>query len=250
MSSGMVTAVAGLIGAVSALVVSLFSLRKTQAETVKLKAETEQIRRETADIGSKAANAESMARLAYQTSSIRKEITLYDSRSGGFRRFDFEPDSRDGAAAELTVASEEGDDDVLVIFRPNKSGTFVAWLNKYGYVDGPAMIPVGDAAGVKRRFRVRCRVRAREAEHTFLLTLKMAGAPMGEYLGQRRHRISPGVWTDIDDYFDPSLSANCRLRLEDRSVSAAPSRLEIRDFVVTEHEPPSKLMPSAVPPSR
>jgi len=211
----MVTAVAGLIGAVSALVVSLFSLRKTQAETVKLKAETEQIRRETADIGSKAANAESIARLAHQTSSIRKEITLYDSRSGGFRRFDFEPDSRDGAAAELTVASEEG-----------------------------------DAAGVKRRFRVRCRVRAREAEHTFLLTLEMAGAPMGEYLGQRRHRISPGVWTDIDDYFDPSFSANCRLRLEDRSVSAAPSRLEIRDFVVTEHEPPSKLMPSAVPPRR
>src|SRR5215472_11737080 len=34
---------------------------------------------------------------------------------------DFEPDSRDGAAGELTVASEEGDDDVLVIFRPNKS---------------------------------------------------------------------------------------------------------------------------------
>jgi hypothetical protein len=73
----------------------------------------------------------------------------------------------------------------------------------------------------------------------------MVGGPMGEYLGQRRHRISADVWTDIDDYFDPSFSANCRLRLEDRSVSAAPSRLEIRDFVVTEYEPPSKLIPVA-----
>jgi hypothetical protein len=73
MSTGMVTAVAGLIGAISALVVSVFSLQKTRAETGKLKAEADQIRQDTADIGSKAANAESMARLAYQTSSARKE---------------------------------------------------------------------------------------------------------------------------------------------------------------------------------
>ena len=33
--------------------------------------------------------------------------------------------------------------------------------------------------------------------------------------------------------------------LKDRSVSAAPSRLEIRGFVVTEHEPPLNLIPVA-----
>jgi hypothetical protein len=244
MSSGMVTAIAGVITAVAALIVALLSHRKTAAETAKLIAETDKIRRETAEIDSKAANAESMARLAYQTPPSRQSVTLYDSRSGGFSLFDFETGLWQHAAGELRLASsEETSDDILVIVRPNKEGKFVAWLNKYGYIDGPTMIPVGDAAGVKRRFRVRCQVRASGAEHTLLFTLKMTGAPMGEYLDQRRHRITPGVWTDMDDHFDASFSANCRLRLEDRSVSAAPSRLEIRNFVVTEYEPPLKLVP-------
>jgi len=250
MSSAMVTAVtggaAGVVAAISALLVSLSSRRKTQAETLKLRVETDKIRLETAEIDSRAANAESMARLAYQTSANRQSITLYDSRSDGFSLFDFEIALWEPAAGELSLASsKEAGDDILLIIRLNTEGTFVAWLNRYGYRDGPTVIPVGDAAGVKRRFRVRCQVRAREAEHTFLLTFKMVGAPMGQYLGQRRHRITPGVWTDIDDHFDQSVSDNCRLRLEDRSVSAAPSRLEIRNFVVTEHEPPLKLVPVA-----
>ena len=193
-----------------------------------------------------AANAESVARLADQKSPVRRLITLYDSRSGGFNLPDFETALWEPAAGELSLASsEEVRDGILVIVRHNTGGTFVAWLNKYGYIDGPAVIPVGDPAGAKRRFQVRCQVRAREAEHTFLLTFKMAGAPMGEYLGQQHHRIMPGVWTDIDDHFDQSFSANCQLRLEDRSVSVAPSRLEIRNFVLTEYEPPFKLVPLA-----
>jgi hypothetical protein len=242
----MITAIAGVVAAISALVVSLFSLRKTAAETAKLTAETKKISQETTAIESKAANAESMARFAYETFPARQSITLYDSRSGGFSLFDFEIDLWEPAAGELGLASSgKTSDDILVIIRLNTEGTLVAWLNKYGYIDRPTMIPVGDAAGVRRMFRVRCQVRAHEAEHTLLLTLKMIGAPMREYLGQRRHRITPGVWTDIDDHFDLSFSANCRLRLEDRSLSAAPSRLEIRNFVVTEHEPPSSLVPVA-----
>ena len=124
-------------------------------------------------------------------------------------------------------------------------GHLCAWLSKYGYLNSPTVIPVGDPAGAERRFRVRCQIRARQAEHTLLLTFKMDGAPMGQYLGQRHHRIAPDIWTDIDDNFEQSFPANCRLRLEDRSVSAAPSRLEIRDLVVTEHEPPLNLIPVA-----
>lgn len=160
MSTGMVTALAGVLTAVSALIVALLSRRKTAAETAKLVAETDKIRRETAEIDSRAANAESMARFAYQTSPSRQLVTLYDSHSGGFSLFDFETDHWEGAGGELSLASSEGtSDNILVIVRFNTQGTFVAWLNKYGYIDGPTMIPVGDAAGVKRRFRVRCQVR-------------------------------------------------------------------------------------------
>jgi hypothetical protein len=71
----------------------------------------------------------------------------------------------------------------------------------------------------------------------------MDGAPQGEYLKQWRHRIDSGGWEDIDDNFDVAFSASCQFRIEDRSVSAAPSRLEIRRLVITELEPPQNLLP-------
>jgi hypothetical protein len=180
---------------------------------------------------------------AYQTSPARHSITLYDSSSGGFSLSDFETDRWEPAAGELSLDSEKARNDILVIDRNNTGGTFVAWLSKYGYLNNPTVIPVGGPAGAERRFRVRCQVRAHGAEHTLFLTFKMDGAPMRRYLGQQHHRITSDIWTDIDDYFEQSFSANCRLRLEDRSVSAAPSRLEVRNFVVTEDEPPLNLMP-------
>lgn len=243
MSSGTITALTGIVVAVSALIANLFSYRKVQAETDKLKAETEKIRSEAAEISSNAANAEAIARLAYPASP--QTLTLYDSRRNGFSQFDFKSSRWVDAEGELRLASSrDADDDMLVIIRNNTAGTFVAWLKSYGYKDKPDIIPVGDAAGKRRMFRVQCQVRAHEAEHTFLTTLKMEGAPQGQHLGQRRHRITVGAWVDIDDHFDVSFSANCQLRLEDRSVSSAPSRLEIRHLVVTEREPPRKLLPS------
>ena len=183
---------------------------------------------------------------AHHLSPVRRSVTLYDSGSGGFSLSDFEIDRWEAAAGELSLdSSEEARHDTLAIVRNNRGGKFVAWLNKYGYLNSPTVIPVGDPAGLERRFSVRCQVRAREAEHTLLVTFKMAGAPMGQYLGQRRHRITSDIWTDIDDHFEQSFSASCRLRLEDRSVSAAPSRLEIRNLVVTEQEAPLNLVPFA-----
>lgn len=104
------------------------------------------------------------------------------------------------------------------------------------------MIPAAEALGTDKLLRVRCQVRSHGGEHTFLPTFKMDSAPAGQFLAQRRHRISPGTWTDIDDHFEVSLSAKCALRFYDRSVSAAPSRLEIRRLAVTEREPPRKLL--------
>jgi len=178
---------------------------------------------------------EGIRRLADQERPIRQQITLYDSRDGGFRWSDFETERWEGAEGELSIVSSEAERrDSLVIVRHNTQGTFVTWLSKYGYMDGAPAIPVGDAAGVQRQFRLQCRVRAHQAEHTLLFTFKMDGAPMGHHLGQKRHRITPGAWIEIDDKFEFSFAAKCRVRLEDRSVSAVPSRLEIRNLVVTE----------------
>ena len=245
MSGSMVTAFAGLVAALSAVVVSVFTVLKTQAETAKLRAETDKIRLEATEISERLENAE--AQLSHQASPAQQSITLYDSRSG-FVLFDFESVTWDRAAGELSLASsqEGGVEDILVVARHNANGTFGAWLNKYGYIDSPTVIPASNAAGTNRKLRLRCQVRTRGAEHTFALTLKMVSAAPGKYLGQRRHRTTRDVWTDIDDYFDLPFSDSCRLRFEDRSISAAPSRLEIRNFILTEYEPPAKLMPLAV----
>jgi hypothetical protein len=172
-------------------------------------------------------------------SGARQWITLYDSRSSGFSKSDFHTDYFDEAAADIAYS------DTLVIDRGNTNGTVVVWLKKYGYIDGPSVIPIGDAAGMRRTFRVRCEVQAHGVEHTFLLMLKLDSAPPGQYLDVRRHRITSGTWAHIDEPFnDVWLSANCLLRLEDREVSA-PSRLEIRDLIVTERDPPLRLIPGA-----
>ena len=171
-------------------------------------------------------------------------ITLYDSRSGGFGLSDFHTQFYGGAAAELQLETQGAHDDTLVIDRKDTNGTVVTWLKKYGYIDGRSVIPRGDPAGRKGMFRVRCEVQAHGAERTFLLMLKLVNAPPGQFLGVRRHPITLGTWTHIDEYFDVWLSADCELRLEDREVSAAPSRIEIRDLIVTERKPPPWLIPA------
>jgi hypothetical protein len=91
-------------------------------------------------------------------------------------------------------------------------------------------------------------VQAHDAAHKLILMLKPVGAPPGFYQDLRSHRITPDTDTltpPIDDRFDVPLMADCQLRLEDSDVSAAPTRLEIRDLIVAERKPPSNLIPVA-----
>lgn len=188
-----------------------------------------------------------------------RTLTLYDSRNGFVLR-DFRVDRREGAEGTLALGSaRDAADSVLVVARENTSGEFLVWLESFAYKGKPKVIPVGDSPGAVRRIRIRCEVRAREAEHTLLVTLKIDGASPGENLEQWRHRITPEGWIDIDHDTEKPFSADCQLRFQDRSVSAVPSRLEIRRLVVTEREPPQSLLPlppraeragSAVQPSR
>ena len=206
-TSSLVTAIAAVIVAFSALITNLVSYRKTQAETEKLRAEAEKIRSETAEIDSKATNAEIIARQSYQLSPLT--WTLYDSCEG-FSLFDFGLAAWDEAAGQLALDSSPGaTDDVLVLVRSNTAGTLYVLVKSYNYKEKLEVIPTAGTAASHRLLRVRCQVRTYDAQHTFLPTLKMEGAPAGKFLGQRRHRISPGPWMDIDDHFEVSFSENC-----------------------------------------
>jgi hypothetical protein len=172
-----------------------------------------------------------------------RTLTLYDSRNG-YQLPDFRVEHWEGAKGTLDLASSpDAAKGALVFDRENTSGEFVAFLESYAYKDKPKVIPVGDSPGAARRFQISCEVRARQADHTLLVTVKVVGAPMGEHLAQWHHRITPEGWIDIDHDVEKPVSGNCQLRFQDRSVSAVPSRLEIRRLVVTEHEPPQSLLP-------
>jgi hypothetical protein len=88
---------------------------------------------------------------------------------------------------------------------------------------------------------VQCKLQATSADHTVVLVLKQLSAPQGEWLEQRRHRLEGNAWTPIDESFRVPVPGNARFRFQDRSVSAAPSSLQIRDLVVTEYDTPGAL---------
>jgi hypothetical protein len=175
---------------------------------------------------------------------------IYDGRNGyslfdfKMAAWDFKMAAWDDASGELALdSSPGGEDDILVVARNNTARSLHVSLKSYSYRETSEVIPVAGAPGIERYFRVQCQLRTHRAEQTLLIRLKMEGDPAGHYLDERRHRITPGAWVDIDDYFEVTPTANFALRFDDRSVSAAPSRLEIRGLTVTEREPPQRLLP-------
>lgn len=204
--------------------------------------QAEELRVENEQIRSRVANAE--ASIAYERADPRL-LTVYDSSRNGFDRFDFALDSHDGAQAELKIVTDDTHNDTLALLWPSTAGKVYVYLTRYGYVGQPGAIPVGNAAGVRRQLRVQCDVRALSGAHTFLLVLKGLTAPPGDHVDERRQRVGSEQWVPIDVVFSVAVATDFRLRIEDRSVSAAPSRLEVRNLVITERDAPAPLRPAA-----
>lgn len=214
---------------------------RATAETARMSLETEELRKHQQQISSRVANNE--ASLAYERSGARL-LSVYDSDREPFNPLDFQLLQNDGAQARLDIAVDDDGDTALVLFRANSAGRVYLWLLRYDYLGSPEVIPVGAAAGIRRRLRVQCEVRALSAGHTFLLVLKSVDSPPGEHLDERRERIEGEQWVSIDAVFSVATARDFRLRIEDRNVSAAPSRLEIRRLVITERDAPSALRPA------
>jgi hypothetical protein len=115
------------------------------------------------------------------------------------------------------------DDNVLSIDRTNTQGQFVLRLDNGISHEGDDRVLL----------RVGGQVRAVGAEHTFLVVFKEAEAPMGEHMWDARTRVRHGAWRAIDAEREVRLADDCLVRLEDRSVSTAPSKLEVRDLQIT-----------------
>jgi hypothetical protein len=194
--------------------------RKTLAEAERISVDVEQAR---------SAAAENVAGAASYAASPAVPVVVYDSRPG-FELFDFRQEVEGGAEAVVTLK-----DGILNIERRNMDGRFFLWLESYAALRGHAKLLAsrGDIEG-ERKLRLQCQARAIGGEHTLLLRVIAKDALPGDYLARWRERLRPSEWVPIDWYFQIPATEDCSIRIDDRSVTKAPSAVQIRNLVITE----------------
>lgn len=201
---------------------------RTQAETVKLQAEATKMLIEIDE--SRAAAVRNIADARSFQAEQAAASVIFDSRKG-FDPFDFRTDAWEGAEGRLGFEDEK----ILSLHRDNVDGRFVVWLRAYT-VDGDRseIIPPKRTTDARRRLHVHREVRAIGGDHTLLLRLKAPTAPPGEYLARWRQPITSDAWVPIDAFFEYVATVDSAFRFDDRSVSHAPSYVQIRNLILTE----------------
>jgi hypothetical protein len=153
---------------------------------------------------------------------VRKDSASTDTIFDGRSQFDLGAWSIgrwEDAGGDAAVGS-----DVLGIERTNTNGRFVLELD--AVIEKPA-------GGEQVTLQVAGQARAQGGDHTLVLVFKEMDTPFGEHVWDARSRVVPARWQTIDGAQEVVLHRDCRVRIENRSVSSAPSRLELRDLVVT-----------------
>ena len=222
--------ISGLVsGLLVALTNHLFTKQKTAAEIDKLQAEAELTRAQAKQLTDNLNNLSDKVGYKLPEIAPANETVLY--RSEASDNFDFRLAKVDNAEGEVEV--KEG---ILSIRRTNTAGTLQVWLESYEYPGKPPqrMLEKDEDISGDRKLRVSCEVKAVGGEHTILFILKGEGDPNGVHMAEKRQRITSNEWTPLEAYFRVSPAKNCRLRIDDRSVSASGSSVQIRKLVLAE----------------
>jgi hypothetical protein len=219
----------GLIsGVVVAVASHLLTRKKTAAEIEKLTAEAELTRAQTKQITDKVTNLSDKVGYTLPDFTATNESILYNSHDSD--TFDYRIVRLEKAEGELEVK-----DGILSIRRGNNSGTLQVWLESYHY-EGRVrkLLPKNESISGDRKLRVSGEVKTVGGEHTIVFIVKAEMAPVGEHLAEKRLRVTSNEWMSIDGYFRFPPDVNCQLRIDNRSVSAVGSSLQIRNLVVAE----------------
>ncbi len=228
--SAVVSALTGLVsGIVVALANHWLTKRKTAAEIEKLQAEAELTRAQAKQITENFNNLSDKVSYKLPDVAHSNETILYDSDNSD--AFDFRVVKVDHAEGDLTVK-----DGILYINRTNTGGTLQIWLENYFYAGRPhqRVLPKNENISGDRKLRVSCEVKAVNGEHTLLFVIKAENAPSGVHLADKRQRVTNNEWISLDAYFRVSPGQNCYFRIDDRSVSAPNSSVQIRKLVLAE----------------
>lgn len=228
--------ITGLLGGVlGGLINNLFIYKKTKAEVKKLEAEAKEINlridnvsRISASIGFK--SSETAERVVYD--SNREDIGYGFPKGYGdyvWKRIDGK-DTRIGGRAMGSLTVEDGK--VLIINRENTEGRFQAWLEQYNY-EGETIDRIPREPTLSQRiFRLSLEARALGGSHKLKFVFK--NEEDNTWPASSEIKITEEVWTKFDLYFPVSPMEKCRLRIDDVNVTKAPSRVQIRNIVLTE----------------
>lgn len=232
--SGLISGVTGLAsGIVVALANHWLTKRKTAAEIEKLQAEAELTRAKAKQITDNLTNnlTNLSDKVSYRLPDAvhANETILYASDNSDV--FDFQVKKVENADGELTVQ-----DGILNINRTNTAGTLQIWLESYLYAGRPhqKLLPKNEKISGDRKLRISCEVKAVGGEHTLLFIMKAENAPNGVHMADKRHRVTSNEWVALDAYFRVTPGQNCHFRIDDRSVSAPNSSVQIRKLVLAE----------------
>lgn len=122
-------------------------------------------------------------------------------------------------------------DGAISIQRTNTAGRYELQLNRYAYNNGFGKIPAEPSIKL-RKMRVSCEVRKDTASHVLRFVFK--GESSQEVLDEKDHVVYSPEWEKINLVFTISANENSYLRIDDLSVLAAPSTIEIRNLVLFE----------------
>ena len=231
-----------LSGVVSGLLVAFLNYwvtrRKTRAETDKLELEVQKLRRELSqDLQGIAAG------ITYELNRAKERI-LYQM-AGRNPGYDFraaegciwkQVDGKDVAVSGKASGVLTFESGILNIQRSNKEGQYEVWLEKYIYNGHEkSVIPKNDLLEGKIGVRLTCEVKVMGGEHTLRFVLK--GKQSRKWLASKERRVTEDRWTAAEEYMLFSPTEDCHFRLDDVSVSAVPSSIQIRNLVLTEKLP-------------
>lgn len=222
-----------LLGGVAAGFVSYrLTRRKTEAETEKTRAETEKLRIEIRNLSET---------VSYTLPQVRERV-IFDGR-GRIDGFDVRGSGGSfwkgkGADARPTTPAGEGsltlqDGGVMNVQRTNTEGRYELLLLQYA-LDGKnsALIPKDETIGGRRKLRIACEAKAIGAEHTLRFLVREPAS--GLRLAEDKRIVSGNEWTAIEVFLQVDPAVACQVRIDDESVSAVPSSLQLRNLLVAE----------------
>jgi len=234
---------AGSAVVVVAIINNLATRKKTAAEIAKLNEETntirlqnkklqesfDNVRTQNEKLENSVDNLSDKVRYGSNESTLPNETILYSiDQSDGY---DFRLVNAENAAGDFEL-----NDGILSIRRQNTVGTMQLWLESYKYPHlppSPKLLKNQDISG-DRKLRMSCEVKAEGGEHTLLFVFKGENDPLGVHLAERRARVTHNEWTPVEAYFWISPAKNCHFRIDDRSVTAAGSVVQIRKLILAE----------------